>query len=333
MSQTHAPQPLLDLEAVSVHYPERSAILRRTVSWVRAIERVSLSIRPGETLGLVGESGCGKTTLGRAVLGLRDLAHGRIRYDGQDLSELTPSQSTRMRRELQLIFQDPYASLDPSAQIGRSIRAGLDIHRIGTRAERAERVAQIMRKVGLDPALADRYPHEFSGGMRQRVVIARALILQPRLVVCDEPTSALDVSIQSQILNMLADLQEEFGLTYLFISHDLGVVEHVADRVAVMYLGRIVEVGDVERLFSAPKHPYTQALLASIPVPDPRQRKLNVPLTGDPPSPHDALQGCPFRSRCPVAEARCSRQEPPLTGTDNHSAACWRLDDHKESAA
>ncbi|WP_102107621.1 ABC transporter ATP-binding protein [Oceaniglobus roseus] len=316
---------LLSMEEVSVHYPVKGGVLRRPTSWVKAVDEVTLSIAPGETLGLVGESGCGKSTLGRAVLGLRDLAKGRITFDGQELKNLSALDTRALRRDMQLIFQDPYASLDPHATIGATIRAGLDIHRIGSRAERAERVTETMRQVGLDPSLADRYPHEFSGGMRQRVVMARALVLRPRLVVCDEPTSALDVSIQSQILNLLKDLQDELGLTYLFISHNLAVVEHMADRVAVMYLGRIVEVAPRAALFAAPRHPYTQALMQAIPQPDPA-RRTPPPLTGDIPSPDDLPQGCRFRGRCPYAMARCAEAEPPLLGRE-HRAACWLVEE------
>ena len=320
-------QPLLDLRNVSVHYPERSPILRRVTGWLRAVEQVSLSIAQGECLALVGESGCGKTTLGRAALGFRDLRGGQVVFDGEDISALPPARARHLRRDLQLIFQDPYASLDPQATIGATIRAPLDIHRIGTRAERAARVTEMMQAAGLSPALADRYPHEFSGGMRQRVVIARALILNPRLLVCDEPTSALDVSIQAQILNLLLDLKAQMGLTYLFISHDLAVVEHVADRVAVMYFGRIVEIADRDSLFAAPRHPYTQALLAAIPAPDPHHREDVPIIEGDPPEPHEAIRGCPFRSRCPSAFARCKEETPPLIGGEAHRAACWLVEE------
>ncbi len=320
---------LLTLEDVSVHYPVRGGVLRRPTAWIHAVDEVSLSIAAGETLGLVGESGCGKSTLGRAVLGLRDLAEGRITFDGRELKDLSALDTRALRRDMQLIFQDPYASLDPHATIGATIRAGLDIHKVGSRSERAARVSETMQQVGLDPSLADRYPHEFSGGMRQRVVMARALVLRPRLVICDEPTSALDVSIQSQILNLLKDLQDELGLTYLFISHDLSVVEHMADRVAVMYLGRIVEVAPRADLFAAPRHPYTQALMQAIPRPDPARRNP-PPLTGDIPSPDDLPTGCRFRGRCVHAMARCAEAEPPLLG-ETHRAACWLLEE--ESAA
>lgn len=316
---------LLTLESASVHYPIRGGVLRRAKRWIRAVDEVSLSIAAGQTLGLVGESGCGKSTLGRAVLGLRELTGGRITFDGDEMKDLSLPDKRVKRRDMQLIFQDPYASLDPHATIGGSIRAGLDIHRVGTRAERSRMVTETMRQVGLDPALADRFPHEFSGGMRQRVVMARALILRPRLVVCDEPTSALDMSIQSQILNLLKDLQQELGLTYLFISHNLAVVEHMADQVAVMYLGRIVEIAPRADLFAAPRHPYTQALMRSIPHPDPRHR--NPPaIAGDIPSPDDLPTGCRFRGRCSYAMEKCAIAEPRLLGK-THKAACWLLEE------
>jgi len=320
---------LLTLDNVSVHYPVFGGVLRRAKRWVRAVDEVSLSIASGQTLGLVGESGCGKSTLGRAVLGLRDLTGGTITFAGDQMATMTEQARRALRRDMQLIFQDPYASLDPRATIGSTIRAGLDIHGIGTRAERARLVTETMRQVGLDPSLADRYPHEFSGGMRQRVVMARALVLRPRLVVCDEPTSALDVSIQSQILNLLKDLQQDLGLTYLFISHNLAVVEHMADHVAVMYLGRIVEIAPRAELFASPRHPYTQALIRSIPQPDPRHR--NPPaIAGDLPSPDDLPSGCRFRGRCPYAMGTCATAEPPLLGGP-HKAACWLMDkDHTQ---
>ena len=324
--------PLLDLRSVSVHYPERSPILRRVTGWLHAVDDVSLSIAEGECLALVGESGCGKTTLGRAALGFRDLRGGQVIFDGQDISALPPGETRRLRRDLQLIFQDPYASLDPQATIGAIIRAPLDIHGIGKRSERPARVAEMMRAVGLNPALSGRYPHEFSGGMRQRVVIARALILNPRLLVCDEPTSALDVSIQAQILNLLLDLRAQLGLTYLFISHDLAVVEHVADRVAVMYFGRIVEIADRDSLFADPRHPYTRALIDAIPIPDPTRRETLAVVEGDPPESQAAIRGCPFRSRCPRAFARCREETPPLMGDAGHKAACWLVEEEEAVA-
>lgn len=265
--------PLLQLNDVSVDYAVRSGILNRRSKYVRAVKNVSLSIQPGETLGLVGESGCGKSTLGRAVLGLRPLSTGYVSFDGRDIASLNPLDMRRLRQDMQLVFQDPYSSLDPQATIGRSIAAGLAIHTQISKAERNARTAEIMAQVGLDPALANRFPHEFSGGMRQRVVIARALILKPKLVICDEPTSALDVSIQSQIINMLSDLKDTMALTYLFISHDLAVVEHIADRVAVMYQGEIVEIGTRSQVFDAPKHRYTQQLLQAVPISHPSLRR------------------------------------------------------------
>ncbi|MBS1164458.1 MAG: oligopeptide/dipeptide transporter, ATPase subunit [Proteobacteria bacterium] len=326
--KTHRADELVTVSGVSAHFAVRSGLLRRRTGTVKAVDGVDLVIRRGETLGLVGESGCGKTTLARTILGLRPADEGEVVFDGHVISQLPPRDLKPLRRHMQLIFQDPYASLDPHATIGRSIRAGLDIHGIGRAAERSAIVADMMNRVGLDPALADRFPHEFSGGQRQRVGIARALVLNPQLVVCDEPVSALDVSIQSQILNLIKDLQADLGLTYLFVSHNLAVVEHVADRVAVMYLGRIVEIADREALFGAPRHPYTQALLAAVPQPDPTHRRTEAPLAGETPSPDVDYQGCRFRGRCPVAIDRCRTQEPELAGPVNgHRTACWRVAD------
>ncbi len=315
---------LLQIEGVKAYYPVRSGVLRRTSAWVKAVDHIDLDIRSGETLGLVGESGCGKTTLGRAILGLRGLSGGRVCFEGQTVSGLGQRDMKAVRRHMQLIFQDPFASLDPHVKVGKTVRAGLDIHRVGRPRERNEMVDEMFRHIGLDPAYRRRYPHEFSGGQRQRIVIARALILRPRFVVCDEPLSALDVSIQSQILNLLKDLQEELGLTYLFISHNLSVVEHVADRVAVMYLGRIVELASRDALFTRPLHPYTKALISAIPRHDPRRARARVPLKGDIPSPTDIPAGCRFRSRCPMAMKLCAEMDPPLVNLgDDHQVACW----------
>ncbi|MBX6322988.1 MAG: dipeptide ABC transporter ATP-binding protein [Rhodospirillaceae bacterium] len=302
---TAAP-PLLEARGLTKHFPARD---RRGV--VHAVEDVSFVLRRGETLGIVGESGCGKSTLARLVLRLIEPTAGTVRFDGVDLRRLSASALRARRREMQLIFQDPYAALDPRFTIGASIAEPLAIHRIGTPQSRRAKVNELLGLVGLEPEAAGRYPHEFSGGQRQRIVIARAIALEPKLVIADEPVSALDVSIQSQILNLLADLKQRLGLSYIFISHDLAVVEHISDRVAVMYLGRIVETGPVERLFARPAHPYTQALLSAVPQPDPDRRRERIVLGGDVPSPENPPPGCPFHPRCPQAMERCRREPPP----------------------
>ena len=281
--------PLLEVTGLVVHFTRRSGLLGSHRETVQAVNGVSLAIGRRETLGLVGESGCGKTTLARAVLLLVEKTSGTVRFDGQDLHALAPSELRRMRRRLQIVFQDPYASLNPRMTIGAAIREGLIVHRLAEGAAADRRVGELMEEVGLSAGEADRYPHEFSGGQRQRVAIARALAVEPELLVCDEPVSALDVSVQAQVLNLLADLQARRGLSYLFISHDLAVVRHVAPRVAVMYLGRIVEIGPIKEVMAHPVHPYTRALLSVIPVPNPRQRHKHIILQGDPPNP--ALHG------------------------------------------
>jgi oligopeptide/dipeptide ABC transporter ATP-binding protein len=322
--------PLVEVRDLVKHFPIRGGILQRTIGFVQAVDRVSFEVRRGETLGLVGESGCGKTTVGRLLLRLIDPTSGTIRFEGEDITALRGASLKRIRREMQIIFQDPYASLDPRTPIGDSIGEGLRIHQIGTSNERREKVRKIMDMVGLAPYHARRYPHEFSGGQRQRIGIARALVLEPKVVVCDEPVSALDVSIQAQVLNLLKSLQRELDLTYVFIAHNMGVVEHISDRVAVMYLGKVVEVAERIEMFRSPEHPYTQALMSAIPIPNPEQRRQRVILKGDVPSPVNPPSGCRFNPRCQLRVELggpdiCWQQEPLLVpagvGAD-HLAAC-----------
>jgi len=292
-------------------------------AFVRAVNEVDLDLFPGETLAVVGESGCGKSTLARSVLRLVEPTAGSVRFAGEEVLRLRPPALRRLRRDMQLVYQDPMASLDPRFTIARSLMEPMVVHGAASRAERRQRATALLALVGLDPAAAGRYPHEFSGGQRQRIGIARAIALEPRLLVLDEPVSALDVSIQSQILNLLQDLKARLGLTYLFISHDLGVVQAVADQVAVMYLGRIVEQAPVERLFASPSHPYTQALLAAVPVPDPTRRRIRAAVLGEPPSPEHPPPGCPFHPRCPKAIAVCRTTAPPAVAVEaGHFARC-----------
>ena len=321
-------RPLVDVRDLVKHFPVRGGILQRTMGHVQAVDGVSFQVRRGETLGLVGESGCGKTTVGRLLLRLIEPTAGTITFDGVDLTALKGSALKPYRRRMQIIFQDPYASLDPRTPIGDSIGEGLRIHDLGSPAVRREKVRQMMDLVGLQPYLARRYPHEFSGGQRQRIGIARALVLAPELVVCDEPVSDLDVSIQAQVLNLLKNLQRELGLTYVFVAHNMGVVEHISDRVAVMYLGRIAELAERRDLFRKQEHPYTHALMSAIPVPDPELRRQRVILRGDVPSPVDPPSGCRFHPRCPLrlelgSPAICADVVPPLIqlGAD-HLCAC-----------
>jgi peptide/nickel transport system ATP-binding protein/oligopeptide transport system ATP-binding protein len=320
--------PLVEVRDLVKHFPIRGGILQRTIGLVQAVDGVSFDVLRGETLGLVGESGCGKTTVGRLILRLIEPTSGTIRFDGTDITDLKGAALKSYRRRMQIIFQDPFASLDPRTPIGDSIGEGLRIHGIGTPAERRAKVARMMDMVGLQPYHARRYPHEFSGGQRQRIGIARALVLEPDLVVCDEPVSALDVSIQAQVLNLLKALQRELGLTYVFVAHNMGVVEHISDRVAVMYLGRIAELAERTALFRQQEHPYTVALMSAIPVPDPEIRRQRVILTGDVPSPVDPPAGCRFHPRCPLRASLggpeiCVTSEPALADVGGgHLCAC-----------
>ena len=320
----HKGETLVEVKNLVKYFPVRAGLLQRVVNHVKAVDDISFFVRKGETLGLVGESGCGKTTVGRTMLRLIEPTSGSVMINGQDVFSMKPYDLKVARREMQIIFQDPYASLDPRVPIGESIMEGLHIHRVGTPSERVDIMLETMKKVGLEDYHARRYPHEFSGGQRQRIGTARALALRPSFIICDEPVSALDVSIQSQVLNILRDLQQEFGLTYLFIAHNLSVVEHVSDRVAVMYLGKMVELTTREELFRNPLHPYTKALMSAIPVPNPRMRRQRVILKGDVPSPLNPPKGCRFHPRCPVAVEKCSQEEPQFKElAPEHWVACW----------
>jgi peptide/nickel transport system ATP-binding protein len=314
---------LVKVEHLKKYFPVRAGVMQRVVANVLAVDDVSFAIKKGETLGMVGESGCGKTTVGRTMLRLIEPTAGAVLYADKDIFKMSAREVKAIRRDMQIIFQDPYASLDPRVPIGESVMEGLHIHNIGTPKERVEIMLETLKKVGLETYHARRYPHEFSGGQRQRIGIARALALRPKFVVCDEPVSALDVSIQSQVLNILKDLQREFGLTYLFIAHNLSVVEHISDRVAVMYLGKMAELADRDELYKRPLHPYTQALMSAIPVPDPKLKKKRIILKGDVPSPLHPPSGCRFHPRCPIAQEICSREEPPFREiVPEHWAAC-----------
>jgi oligopeptide transport system ATP-binding protein len=325
-SSTAAGETLLDVRDLVMHFPlTQGIIFQRKVGAVRAVDGISFQIKKGETLGLVGESGCGKSTTGRAILQLYKPTSGEVHFEGQDLTKLKGEQMRRMRRKVQMIFQDPYASLNPRMTVGSIIGEPLEIHGLAKGREKQARVQELLTVVGLNPYFANRYPHEFSGGQRQRIGIARALAVNPSFIVCDEPISALDVSIQAQIINLLEELQDEFGLTYLFIAHDLSVVRHISDRIAVMYLGKIVELADRLELYRQPLHPYSKALLSAVPIPDPliERKRERIILTGDVPSPVNPPPGCRFHTRCPLADTICREKEPEFREVvPGHWAAC-----------
>ncbi len=316
-------ETVLEVKKLSKYFPIRGGLLRRVVGHVKAVDQVSFSIKQGETFGLVGESGCGKSTTGRTLVRRLEPTGGQVRFEGRDIAQLSRRAMRKVRRDLQMVFQDPFASLNPTMTAGELIEEPLRVHGLYTKAERREKVREMMETVGLDSAYLQRYPHEFSGGQRQRIGIARALSLRPKLIIADEPVSALDVSIQSQILNLMEDLQEQFGLTYIFIAHDLSVVKHISDRVGVMYLGRMVEVAPKKELYGHPAHPYTEALLSAVPVPNPRHKRERIVLSGNVPSPANPPAGCAFHPRCPKAFDRCRQERPELIHLGReHYVAC-----------
>ncbi len=323
-----AEEKLLEIKNLKKYFPVKAGVFRRTVGYVKAVDDISFFIKNGETLGLVGESGCGKSTTGRTILRLLEATSGEIWFEGRNLLDLNKREMRSMRKEMQIIFQDPYASLNPRMTVEGIVGEPLDIHNlVSNKKERREKVKQILKSVGLSEEHMKRYPHEFSGGQRQRIGVARALAVDPSLIISDEPVSALDVSIQAQVINLMQDLQAEYGLTYLFIAHDLSVVKHISDRIAVMYLGKIVELCEKRELFKNPMHPYTQSLLSAIPIADPTAKKDRIILEGDVPSPVDPPSGCRFHPRCPRAMDICSEKEPEFKDYgDEHFAACHLLD-------
>lgn len=329
MTSPNSREPIIEVKNLVKYFPVYEGIFRRHVADVKAVDDVSFAIQEGETLGLVGESGCGKTTVSQTMLRLVEPTAGQVLFRGQNVFDATGDEMQKMRRKIQIVFQDPYASLDPRTPVGDSITEGLIVHKIGNRQERFDKVREVMKLVGLEDYHANRYPHEFSGGQRQRIGIARALVLDPEFLILDEPVSALDVSIQAQVLNILKDLQDRLGLTYMFVAHNLAVVEHISDRVAVMYLGKVAEIAPRDDLFKQPLHPYTQALLSAIPVPDPKRKKQRTILAGDVPSPLNPPSGCRFHPRCPIARlAHCSVEEPQLRELrPGHWVSCHYAED------
>ena len=326
-TQTNENTDLLVVKDLVKYFPVRGGFLQRVVANVQAVDKVSFTVKKGETLGLVGESGCGKTTVGRSILRLIEPTSGEVTFNGKNIIQMNAKSLKAARRDMQIIFQDPYASLNPRMPIGESVMEGLQIHNVGHPKERWQVAVSMLKRVGLEEYHARRYPHEFSGGQRQRIGIARALTLQPKFIVCDEPVSALDVSIQSQVLNILKELQREFGLTYLFIAHNLSVVEHISDRVGVMYLGKMVELTGRDELFREPLHPYTKALMSAIPIPHPNVKRERTILKGDVPSPLNPPKGCRFHTRCPIATPRCSQEEPEFReARPGHWVACLLVD-------
>jgi oligopeptide transport system ATP-binding protein len=316
---------VVSIQAVKKYFPVRRGFFQSVIGWIKAVDGVDLSIAHGKTVGLVGESGCGKSTIGLLILKLLEPDYGKIAYKGQDISKLSPAEMKPFRKEMQIIFQDPFGSLNPRMTVGQSVEEGLRTLGMSSHHERKERVEELLEMVGISSAGANRYPHEFSGGQRQRIGVARALSVNPSLIICDEPISALDVSIQSQIINLLKELQNRLGLSYLFISHDLNVVSYISDAVAVMYLGHIMEYAPVEELYENPLHPYTLALLSAIPEPEPGRHRQERALTGDVPSAFNPPPGCKFQGRCPLAEARCREQEIDFyTVSENHAVRCWK---------
>lgn len=322
---------LLKVEGLKQYFPIKGGFLGRTVNNVKAVDDISFTIYEGETVSIVGESGCGKSTTGRAILRLDTPTEGVVSFEGTDLTTLSKRQMRSKRKDMQIIFQDPYASINPRQTVADVLYEAMEIQNVLPKGKRRERIEQLLETVGLQPYQADRYPHEFSGGQRQRIGIARALSVDPKLIICDEAVSALDVSIQAQVLNLLEELQDEFNLTYLFISHDLGVVRHISDRIIVMYLGKIVEISDKNSLFEQPQHPYTKALLSAIPVPDPDKKKERIILKGDVPSPINPPEGCRFHTRCPFATDKCKTETPELRSldymNDEHQAACHYMEE------
>jgi oligopeptide transport system ATP-binding protein len=317
---------VISIQAVKKYFPVRRGFFQGVIGWIKAVDGVDLSIAHGKTVGLVGESGCGKSTIGLLILKLLEPDGGKIAYKGQDISKLSPAEMKPFRKEMQIIFQDPFGSLNPRMTVGQSVEEGLRTLGMSSHHERKERVEELLKMVGISPAGANRYPHEFSGGQRQRIGVARALSVNPSLIICDEPISALDVSIQSQIINLLKELQNRLGLSYLFISHDLNVVSYISDAVAVMYLGHIMEYAPVEELYENPLHPYTLALLSAIPEPEPGRHREEQALTGDVPSAFNPPPGCKFQGRCPLVEERCKKEAIPFYRTDgNHEVRCWKV--------